>query len=597
MESILLKTIKEADSMPAKIDPKKVTPEEQALLDNLDVKIAAGKIRLYEVAPELARILSQLNIRVVKADDKHIKTMAVDPFGNIYINPAFGAKLTDDEFFAVFAHEALHVANGTFFRQYGRHPTLWNIATDAIMNWGLARDGYKLPKDAILPDVDTGATNLGVMGKISVLDKDNYPLSAEEIYAQLVKNREDFINSIVKIRIFRKGSPSPASESSNLPPGARAQKLHLKETEAKQEAPKDEWMIEYTFKDGTKKVYPYDPNASEGGNPGEDIEMDIDPDAPMPPPEGDPTDGGGSESGPQKPGKSGKSGKPNKSPGKTLSKEQAEAMAENYIKRLDNKTDKHLTAEEAKESNEELDEVITPERQKELEQQRIDDLLKGELEADRTATPSRGTGVGGTRRVLKTSIPIRVDWKAIIHRYLKAASKKNTTWLKPNYRGLAGGYQSPGRFQNADKLEAVFAVDTSGSIGTEELGEAFQYIKQIAGTVQDINVRICLWHSEAYYVSMPITSKGALEATLRNLHAQSGGTSISSIDPFLKSRRIRPVLVIYITDGYTEDNPVFGNYKKLFIIVNKQIRNVEVKKGIEKIFKPHGEVVFTPDLT
>jgi len=183
--------LNEAPETPA-ADALKDDPQEQALVRDLQNRISYGLALINRRFPDLGVILSKLNVRIVNSNDPIVNTMAVDPVGNLYINPKFSKELNEGEFYGVLAHEALHHANGTFWRKKDRDHTLWNIATDSIMNWALAREGVPLPKVGIIPDINTGKFVFKeLQGKlkkdhIMVLDPKGEPYSAEEIYDQLV---------------------------------------------------------------------------------------------------------------------------------------------------------------------------------------------------------------------------------------------------------------------------------------------------------------------------------------------------------------------------------------------------------------------------
>ena len=514
-------------------------PKEKALVEEVEARIAHAKLVLYDKAPYLGRRLSRLNVKIVKSDSPEVPTMAVDDRGNIYVNPDFSGKISVPEFYGVFAHEAMHHANGTFLRRENRNPYIWNLATDAQINWALLRDGFQLPKGAILPDVNSGVyklPNSKPPAQINVLDAKGAPISCEEIYEQFVK--------------IMKTQPPPA-----LPGGQNGQP-----------------------DSGPGPKGPQDPG--ETGTPGRF-----------------PTGGPGVQ--PGKPGKNPTSGQGGKSEGKPEDKPGGKGAGswEDYFKGLDNKTDKHLTeAEAAKVKKGEVEKALSAEEIKELENQRRNDIRAGEQEAKRRAQAARGQGVGGIRGIVSKSIPIKVDWKGVIRRYLTAANSSVRTWLKPNIKAMAGGYQSPGKTTSPLKLEAIFAIDTSGSIGSEELSQAANFARQIAAETTNINVRIVLWHSLAYWISQPLTSKGALETTLSKMVTQSGGTELGSVADLLAKQKIRPKVTIYITDGYTESRPRMPPGEHLFIVVNNAAQQEEFKAKIAELYKGQGQIVFVPSL-
>ncbi len=69
----------------------------------------------------------------------------------IYFDPNYLASLTDDEKLFIIAHEIMHIKFEHMFRLKDkngqiRDPQVWNIATDAIINANLQKDGFTIKK-------------------------------------------------------------------------------------------------------------------------------------------------------------------------------------------------------------------------------------------------------------------------------------------------------------------------------------------------------------------------------------------------------------------------------------------------------------------
>ena len=114
-----------------------------------------SKGQLFKKESVLFNILQNLKINITKEVD----TMAVDNKRNIYINPDFTImmyKRDPQEVVGVLAHETMHHANETFYRQKGREMRLWNMSTDYIMNMYLLDSGFKLPAEGCIPALENG---------------------------------------------------------------------------------------------------------------------------------------------------------------------------------------------------------------------------------------------------------------------------------------------------------------------------------------------------------------------------------------------------------------------------------------------------------
>ena len=120
-----------------------------------------------------------------------VDTMAVNAFGNLYINPDFVVNtLSDDGVVAVLAHEAGHVQFLSFFRMGNRDIRLWNVATDYVINKWLLKDGFVLPdSDDFRPLLPRLEDNRWIIPKYDNLDITN--MKAERLYWELEKWKEE----------------------------------------------------------------------------------------------------------------------------------------------------------------------------------------------------------------------------------------------------------------------------------------------------------------------------------------------------------------------------------------------------------------------
>ena len=104
-------------------------------------------------------------------EKKEVETAATD--GEIiYYNEEFMNSLTLEEQLFVFAHEVCHIALDHMKRGEDKNPTLWNIATDAVINQLLQKDGLKI-----------------VEGGINFADAINF--DAESYYQKLLKQKKE----------------------------------------------------------------------------------------------------------------------------------------------------------------------------------------------------------------------------------------------------------------------------------------------------------------------------------------------------------------------------------------------------------------------
>jgi len=97
----------------------------------------------------------------------------------IYYNPKFLEKLSVPEQTFVIAHEVCHIAFNHILRSEGKEHSVWNTATDAVINAFLKKDGIKL-----------------IEGAVDIADAINY--DAEQLYEKLLKEKQNRSDNSIK---------------------------------------------------------------------------------------------------------------------------------------------------------------------------------------------------------------------------------------------------------------------------------------------------------------------------------------------------------------------------------------------------------------
>lgn len=142
-------------------------------------KVIKALVKVQDDYPFYSYILC--HFRMTADTDGSIPTAGVDKHGNFYYDEGFITSLNIKEMQGVLLHEALHTAKGDFFRKGKRDSTIWNIASDCIINYILKQESITLPKCALNPDssgnITLGGKVYNVVGKVT-----------EELYEELYQN-------------------------------------------------------------------------------------------------------------------------------------------------------------------------------------------------------------------------------------------------------------------------------------------------------------------------------------------------------------------------------------------------------------------------
>jgi predicted metal-dependent peptidase len=96
-------------------------------------------------------------------------------------------------------------------------------------------------------------------------------------------------------------------------------------------------------------------------------------------------------------------------------------------------------------------------------------------------------------------------------------------------------------------------IDTSGSIGTEELG-AFSYqLQMICDVCKPDIVRILWWDTEVHGEQVFAGDSPNIKDILKP--QGGGGTMVSCVSDYLKDKKYTPDCLVIFTDGYVEEKP------------------------------------------
>lgn len=128
--------------------------------------IVALKRKMLVKYPFFGSIVTNVDYK----EQKSILTAATDG-KTIYYNPEYLKSLSTEEQTFIFAHEVCHIAFNHILRSEGKDPELWNIATDAVINQFLKRDGLKMAS-----------------GGVDIAEAINY--NAEQFYEKLLQEKQ-----------------------------------------------------------------------------------------------------------------------------------------------------------------------------------------------------------------------------------------------------------------------------------------------------------------------------------------------------------------------------------------------------------------------
>lgn len=185
----------------------------------------------------------------------------------------------------------------------------------------------------------------------------------------------------------------------------------------------------------------------------------------------------------------------------------------------------------------------------------MDVKAKRDLERDLDEAIRQGAlmagklGSGGDRELGKL-LKVQVDWKKVLRDFTTSTCKGRDygTWNKVNRRFIGQGIYMPSTI--SEKIGGiVWAIDTSGSIGSHELNAFLSEGKGIVDTVRPDWVRILYWDTEVCADEM-YESKDIDRIVQSTKPEGGGGTMVECVPAHMSKHSITPQCVVVLTDGY-----------------------------------------------
>ena len=166
---------------------------------------------------------------------------------------------------------------------------------------------------------------------------------------------------------------------------------------------------------------------------------------------------------------------------------------------------------------------------------------------------------GGIEHQLKEARESRCDWRTILREFIAATDPSDYRWMPPNRRFVSSGLYLPSVMPSGVG-KIVIAVDTSGSIGHQEL-------EQFAGEITAINEEAKPERIHVVYCDAAVQSTEEFGPAEPIKLSPKGGGGTDFRPPFrwVEEEGIRPKCFIYLTDLCCSSFPESPEYPVLWV--------------------------------
>ena len=188
------------------------------------------------------------------------------------------------------------------------------------------------------------------------------------------------------------------------------------------------------------------------------------------------------------------------------------------------------------------------------------------------------------REILKSRESRRLNWKKLLRNFLTEELSEESSYFNPERKYIHMDMILPGHSREECGLEEIWAfVDSSGSIGAEELEVFLTQLSQISREFKCV-LNICYWDTEVTDVYRRVTDEKKIWESLP-LH--SGGTDINCVYRWLRKEKLRPPVMLILTDGYfgrlEEDSFLPSLKRNTILVLSTDLSETEDMRRIGKL--------------
>ena len=203
--------------------------------------------------------------------------------------------------------------------------------------------------------------------------------------------------------------------------------------------------------------------------------------------------------------------------------------------------DSDLTIRDLMEAPDSGEPMSEAEAQAQIQQGKVD------IASAATAAKMSGKLSENMARVLGKYIASRVPWWQVLEQYFVGHAQQHSSWSRPNkrYRHV----YLPRREPMPSMGTVVIAVDTSGSIGPEELQKYFGHIN---GLIEQVRPeKVVVLYTSTRVVGVEEYTPNDYPVNTPETVPSDGGTDMRAAVQWVCEHEEDPDVTLILTDGYT----------------------------------------------
>lgn len=157
---------------------------------------------------------------------------------------------------------------------------------------------------------------------------------------------------------------------------------------------------------------------------------------------------------------------------------------------------------------------------------------------------------GNVPREIEDVLTPKVDWRDALREFITSfcMDKDESTWRRPSRRWIGQDVYMPSLIgESVGRI--VIAIDTSGSIGSQEIGQFLGEVRDICERVRPEGIDLLYW--DCHVAQHEKYEQDQLENLLSTTKpAGGGGTDPQCVVDYINKKKIKAECAVILTDGY-----------------------------------------------
>ena len=208
-----------------------------------------------------------------------------------------------------------------------------------------------------------------------------------------------------------------------------------------------------------------------------------------------------------------------------------------------------------------------------------EDRWTGKIEEAYVSAKMRGDVPAGIEKLLGKLHENKINWKTLLQRQIINNIPFDYTYAKPNKKSVSAGYYMPDYIK--ERIKVLVVIDTSGSIGKDELTDFLSEMVGMARAFQNRIEMVVLTHDTEVKDEQKVEN-GNIDNIMKLKIRGGGGTEHESTFEYIMEKIPDTKLAVFFTDGYSDlDSFDIDDYpfNKIFVISNGSPDQIDKNKA------------------